>query len=74
VYNGVKERIEFFNENGGFVFNAIHKLQVKAPTENMLAMLQAVKDNKKNKGLTQAERGASGDESFPLLQTYSRTS
>jgi uroporphyrinogen-III decarboxylase len=46
VYDEVKERIEIFNEGGGFVFNAIHNLQANSPVENMLAMLQAVKDSR----------------------------
>jgi len=45
VYKEVKERIEIFNDGGGFVFNAIHNLQANSPVENMLAMLQAVKDS-----------------------------
>jgi len=45
VYAEVKERIAIFNEGGGYVFNAIHNLQANSPLENMLAMLQAVKDS-----------------------------
>ena len=40
------ERIDIFNEDGGFVFNAIHNLQANSPVENMLAMLKAVKDSR----------------------------
>lgn len=45
VYAEVKERIAIFNEGGGYVFNAIHNLQANSPVENMLAMVQAVKDS-----------------------------
>ncbi len=44
VYKEVKERIAIFNEGGGFVFNTIHNLQANSPLENMLAMLEAVKE------------------------------
>ena len=46
VYREVRERIDLFNENGGFVFNAIHNVQGNTPTENMLAMFKAVRDSR----------------------------
>jgi hypothetical protein len=45
VYREVRERIDIFNENGGFVFNAIHNVQGNTPTENILAMFKAVRDS-----------------------------
>ncbi|MBN1901614.1 methyltransferase [Candidatus Sumerlaeota bacterium] len=45
VYQEVRERIQIFNEGGGFVFNSIHNVQSKVPLENMLAMFRAVKDD-----------------------------
>ena len=45
VYAEVRERIEIFNEDGGFVFNSIHNIQANTPTANMLAMFQAVRDS-----------------------------
>ena len=49
VMNGfhkeVRERIEIFNQGGGFVFNAIHNMQANSPVENMLAMRQAILDS-----------------------------
>ncbi len=45
VYNEVRKRIEIFNRNGGFVFNAIHNVQAKSPIENLLAMFKAIKDS-----------------------------
>jgi uroporphyrinogen-III decarboxylase len=40
----VKERIEIFSPNGGFVFNTIHNVQAGIPRENLLALYQAVTD------------------------------
>jgi len=45
VYEQVRQRIEIFNEGGGFVFNAIHNIQGNTPLENILAMFKAVKDS-----------------------------
>ena len=45
VYNEVTERIHIFNKGGGFVFNAIHNIQPNTPVENILAMIEAIKDN-----------------------------
>jgi uroporphyrinogen-III decarboxylase len=40
----VLERCRIFSQNGGFVFNAIHNVQAKTPTANIVAMLDAVKE------------------------------
>jgi len=45
VYNEVSERIRIFNKGGGVVFNAIHNIQAGTPVENVLAMIEAVKDS-----------------------------
>ena len=45
VYKQVRERIDIFNDDGGFVFNAIHNLQANSPMENVMAMLRAIKDS-----------------------------
>lgn len=45
VYREVRERIDIFNDGGGFVFNAIHNVQARTPVENLLAMFQAVRDS-----------------------------
>ena len=45
VYREVRERIEVFCERGGFVFNAVHNIQANTPTENLLAMFQAIRDS-----------------------------
>ncbi len=47
VYNEVKNRIEIFNQNSGFVFNSIHNIQSNVPTENILAMFEAINDARK---------------------------
>lgn len=45
VYNEVRERIDIFNDGGGFVFNAIHNIQGNVPIENVLAMFRAIQDS-----------------------------
>jgi hypothetical protein len=45
VYREVRERIDVFNDGGGFVFNAIHNIQGNVPIENVLAMFRAVRDS-----------------------------
>jgi len=46
VYNEVRERIDVFNEGGGFVFNAIHNIQGNVPLENVQAMFKAIDDSR----------------------------
>lgn len=45
VYEEVSERIRIFNKGGGFVFDSIHNVQAGTPIENMMAMLDAIKDS-----------------------------
>lgn len=45
VYSEVSERIRVFNRDGGFVFNAIHNIQAGTPVENVLAMMDAIRDS-----------------------------
>jgi len=44
----VKEQVlrmcEIFTKNGGFVFNTVHNIQANVPTENVIAMLDALKE------------------------------
>ena len=47
VYNEVRQRIEIFNKNSGFIFNSIHNVQSNVPTENLLAMFKAIDDARK---------------------------
>ena len=44
VREQVLERCEIFAPNGGFVFNSIHNVQAMTPIENIVAMLDAVKE------------------------------
>ena len=44
VYREVRERIDVFNDGGGFVFNTIHNIQARTPVENIVAMLDAVRE------------------------------
>ena len=40
----VLERCEVFSKGGGFVFNAVHNVQANTPIENVVAMIDAVKE------------------------------
>jgi hypothetical protein len=40
----VREHMQIFGRNGGFVFNPIHNVQADVPVENLLAMYRAVSD------------------------------
>jgi uroporphyrinogen-III decarboxylase len=40
----VLERCEIFAPGGGFVFNTIHNAQANTPVENLVAMLEAVRE------------------------------
>ena len=44
VREQVLERCRIFAENGGFVFDAIHNIQANTPVENIIAMIDAVKE------------------------------
>ena len=44
VREQVKQRCEIFGKNGGYVFNSIHNIQANTPTENIVAMLEALKN------------------------------
>ena len=39
----VKERMEIFKKDGGFIFNSIHNIQARIPVENLTALFEAVK-------------------------------
>ncbi len=45
VYREVRERIEIFNDGGGFVFNTIHNALGNTPLANVQAMLKAIRDS-----------------------------
>lgn len=47
IYREVRQRIDIFNKDGGFVFDAIHNVQGPTPTENVLAMFKAITDSGK---------------------------
>lgn len=40
----VRERMRIFGAGGGFVFTSIHHVQAGVPTENLLALYEAVRD------------------------------
>ena len=41
----MRRRIEIFNQDGGFVFNAIHNIQGNTPIENIEAMFKAIRES-----------------------------
>jgi len=45
VYTEVRQRIDIFNRDGGFVFDAIHNIQGNTPIENVEAMFRAIRDS-----------------------------
>lgn len=47
VYHEARERIDIFNKDGGFVFNAIHNIQGNTPIENVEAMFRAIRESAK---------------------------
>jgi uroporphyrinogen-III decarboxylase len=44
VREEVLQRCDIFSKDGGFVFNAIHNVQANVPLENIIAMIEAVKE------------------------------
>jgi hypothetical protein len=44
VRTEVWERMRIFGRGGGFVFNSIHNVQARVPSENLIALYQAVAD------------------------------
>ncbi len=46
VRNMVRQRMRVFAPGGGFVFNTIHNLQAGVPTENILALYDAVAEHR----------------------------
>ena len=44
VRRQVLERCEVFSRNGGFVFDTIHNIQARTPVENIVAMIDAVRE------------------------------
>jgi len=44
VKDQVKRQCEILNMKGGFVFNTVHNIQANVPFENVVAMLDALKD------------------------------
>lgn len=44
VRKEVLQRCEIFAENGGFVFTSVHNIQADTPLENIVAMIDAVKE------------------------------
>lgn len=44
VKDQVRRQCDILNKNGGFVFNTVHNIQANVPFENVVAMLEALKD------------------------------
>ncbi len=43
VRDEVRKRCEIFNRGGGFIFNTIHNVQASTPTENIGALIDAIR-------------------------------
>jgi len=44
VREQVRRQCGILNENGGFVFNSVHNIQANVPFENVVAMLETLRD------------------------------
>jgi Uroporphyrinogen decarboxylase (URO-D) len=44
VREQVKSQCDILNNNGGFVFNTVHNIQANVPFENVVAMLEALRE------------------------------
>jgi hypothetical protein len=44
VKDQVRSQCEILNKDGGFVFNTVHNIQANVPFENVVAMLEALKE------------------------------
>lgn len=44
VRKRVRELVEIFFKNGGFVFNTVHNIQANVPIENVIAMIETIKE------------------------------
>jgi uroporphyrinogen-III decarboxylase len=40
----VLKNCEIFSKGGGFVFNAVHNIQANVPVENVVEMIEAVRE------------------------------
>jgi uroporphyrinogen-III decarboxylase len=44
VKEQVKRQCDILNKDGGFVFNTVHNIQANVPFENVVAMLETLKE------------------------------
>jgi uroporphyrinogen-III decarboxylase len=44
VRDQVRQMCDIFNDGGGFVFNTVHNVQANVPFENVVAMLEALRE------------------------------
>lgn len=54
VYQHTRQNIETFAPGSGFVFSQVHNIQAGVPSENILAMVQAVQDYQTNHNVKSA--------------------
>ena len=40
----MRERVDIFARNGGFVFNTVHNILPEVPPQNIVAMYEAVRE------------------------------
>ncbi|MBS1234113.1 MAG: hypothetical protein H6R34_677, partial [Bacteroidetes bacterium] len=44
VRNQVLRQCEILSKNGGFVFTTVHNIQANVPVENVISMIQALRE------------------------------
>jgi uroporphyrinogen-III decarboxylase len=44
VRSEVLRKLEILSPGGGYVFNAIHNVQARSPVENVVAMIETVRE------------------------------
>jgi uroporphyrinogen-III decarboxylase len=44
VRKQVLDNCEIFAKDGGFVFNTVHNVQANVPAENLIAMMEAIRE------------------------------
>ena len=47
IRDEVRRLCDIFGENGGFVFNTVHNIQANVPVENVVALMETLKEIRK---------------------------
>lgn len=46
IKDQIKSQIDILGENGGFIFNAVHNVQANVPAENLVALVEALREGR----------------------------